>query len=314
MAILNLSDVGYDIRTESRHLGFGVYEIFRALLPDKPVITLRISPDLENDAAFWEKISDKISVLVFHGIGFNKQWDFNTADQAIKFVNDLLPKISPKDKLYQLLEHFHSLSDFDGDFVDIDLYTTHQQNVWRRQFFNSIAELQFYVDALKEKNWIVLFHDGGPYIRVQLTLTGITEVSNYEESKNSNICFVAMSFDPTLTEIYNNAIQPAIIETGFVPFILHSAHIETGSTINDAMIAAIKKAKFTIADFTQHKDGVYFEAGFALGRGQKVIFTCKEGDIDEAHFDTRNYQHILWKDAADLKRKLIDKIEAYIKD
>ena len=123
-----------------------------------------------------------------------------------------------------------------------------------------------------------------------------------------------MSFDSTLAEIYNKAIQPAILETGFVPFILHSEHIETGSTINDAMIAAIKKAKFTIADFTQHKSGVYFEAGFALGRGQKVIFTCKEGDIDHAHFDTRNYQHILWKDAADLKRKLIDKIHAYIKD
>lgn len=313
MAIPDLSEVGYEIRTGTRHLGFGVYNIIRPG-SDNPVVTMRISADLDNEVEFWEKISDKIAVLLFHGIGFNKNWDFNTTDQTVKFLNDLLPKISPKDKLYQLLEYLHSLSDFDGDFVDIDLLTTHQKNVWRRLFFNSIAELQFYLDALKEKNWILLFHDGGPYIRAQLTLSGITEVSTYVESKNSNICFVAMSFDPTLTEIYNNAIQPAIIETGFVPFILHSAHIETGSTINDAMIAAIKKAKFTIADFTQHKDGVYFEAGFALGRGQKVIFTCKEGDIDEAHFDTRNYQHILWKDAADLKRKLIDKIEAYIKD
>lgn len=314
MAILNLSDVGYEISAGERHVGYGVYKIFRSRLPDSPIVTLRVSPELENDTEFWEKISDKIAVLLFHEIGFNREWDFNTIEQSIRFVNDLLPKISPKDKLYQLLEYLHSQTDYDGDFVDIDLLTTHQKNVWRKMFFNSVAELQFYLEALKEKNWILLFFDGGPYVRVQLTLTGITEVSTYVESKTSNICFVAMSFDPALTEIYNNAIQPAIIETGFVPFILHSAHIETGSTINDAMIAAIKKAKFTIADFTQHKDGVYFEAGFALGRGQKVIYSCKEGEINEAHFDTRNYQHILWKDAAELKRKLIDKIEAYIKD
>jgi len=314
MPVFNLSEVGYEMRSLPEDGGFAVYRIVPGPDTDKPVVTLRISRDLVNSQEFLEKISDKITVLLFHQIGFNRVWEFTAADQAIKFVNDLLPKISPKDKLYQLLEYLHSLSDFDGDYVDIDLLDSHQKYIWRKMFFNSIAELQFYLESLKEKNWILLFHDGGPHIRVQLTLTGITEVSTYVESKSSNICFVAMSFDATLAEIYNKAIQPAILETGFVPFILHSEHIETGSTINDAMIAAIKKAKFTIADFTQHKSGVYFEAGFALGRGQKVIFTCKEGDIDHAHFDTRNYQHILWKDAADLKRKLIDKIDAYIKD
>jgi hypothetical protein len=58
---------------------------------------------------------------------------------------------------------------------------------------------------------------------------------------------------------------------------------------------------------------VYFEAGYALGRGLKVIYTCREDQIDEAHFDTRNYPHILWKDADELKKKLIDKIEVFIK-
>lgn len=314
MTNLELSDVGYRILPSGDHNGFKRYGIHRGFDWTPAVITLSVHAELDNDTEFWEKIADKIAVLVYHGIGLNKDWEFTTADQAIAFVNDLLPKINPKDKLYSLLEYMHSLSDFDGDYVDIDLLTSHQKNVWRKMFFNSVAELQFYVEALKERNWIVLFHDGGPFIRVQLTLTGLTEVGTYLESKNSNICFVAMSFDTILMEVYTNAIQPAIIETGFVPFILHSENIETGQTINDAMIAAIKKAKFTIADFTQHKSGVYFEAGFALGRGQKVIFTCKEGDIDEAHFDTRNYQHILWKEAADLKRKLIAKIEAYIKD
>ena len=63
-----------------------------------------------------------------------------------------------------------------------------------------------------------------------------------------------------------------------------------------------------------YKAGVYFEAGYALGRGQKVIYTCKKDDISNAHFDTRNYQHIVWETADDLKQKLIDKINAFVLD
>jgi nucleoside 2-deoxyribosyltransferase len=85
-------------------------------------------------------------------------------------------------------------------------------------------------------------------------------------------------------------------------------------TINDAIIAGIKKSRFTIADFTQHKAGVYFEAGYALGRGQKVIYTCRADEIANAHFDTRNYQHIVWENSEDLKQKLIDKITAFVLD
>ncbi len=88
--------------------------------------------------------------------------------------------------------------------------------------------------------------------------------------------------------------------------------IPSDVTINDAILAAIKRSKFTIADFTGHKRGVYFEAGYALGRQQKVIYTCREDDINNAHFDTRNYAHILWKEPSDLREQLINKIEVYI--
>ena len=68
------------------------------------------------------------------------------------------------------------------------------------------------------------------------------------------------------------------------------------------------------SNFTLQRPGVYFEAGYALGRGQKVIYICKEDDIINAHFDTRNYQHILWTDKVDLRQKLIDRIDAFVKD
>ena len=82
--------------------------------------------------------------------------------------------------------------------------------------------------------------------------------------------------------------------------------------IKERVVGRIKKAKFTIANFTRHKGGVYFESGYALGRGQQVIYTCKSDDIENAYFDTRGFQHIVWETTTDLKKQLINKINAVI--
>jgi len=76
-----------------------------------------------------------------------------------------------------------------------------------------------------------------------------------------------MSFDTEMIKIYNEWIELSIRESDFEPYIVFNQHPESDVTINDAILAGIKKAKFTIADFTYHKSGVYFEAGYALGRG-----------------------------------------------
>jgi hypothetical protein len=71
-------------------------------------------------------------------------------------------------------------------------------------------------------------------------------------------------------------------------------------------------SKFMIADFTKHRNGVYFEAGFGRGLGMEVIYTCKKEDIDNAPFDTRQYQHILWSNSEELKEQLTFRIKALI--
>ena len=49
-----------------------------------------------------------------------------------------------------------------------------------------------------------------------------------------------------------------------------------------------------------------------LGLGIPVVWTCRDTDIDKAHFDTRQYNHIVWTDSDDLKEKLIARIEATV--
>ncbi|MDD9797634.1 MAG: hypothetical protein OXT03_00745, partial [Alphaproteobacteria bacterium] len=41
---------------------------------------------------------------------------------------------------------------------------------------------------------------------------------------------------------------------------------------------------------------VYYEAGFAHGLNKQVIFTVREDCADHVHFDTRQFNHIIWEE------------------
>ncbi len=87
---------------------------------------------------------------------------------------------------------------------------------------------------------------------------------------------------------------------------------EHNGKIDDLIIAEIRKSGLLVADFTKQRGGVYFEAGFAMGLGIPVIWTCRSDDVEKLNFDTRQYNHIIWTDADDLKKKLQLRIEASI--
>ena len=59
---------------------------------------------------------------------------------------------------------------------------------------------------------------------------------------------------------------------------------------------------------------IYFEAGFAHGLKIPVIFTYRADVFEELHFDTRQFNHIRWKEPEELKEKLTNRIAAVIGD
>src|SRR2546425_7151655 len=69
---------------------------------------------------------------------------------------------------------------------------------------------------------------------------------------------------------------------------------EDPEKICDRILSEIRRSQFMIADFTKQRPGVYFEAGFAMGLGRPVVWTCREDDVASLHFDTRQYNHVLW--------------------
>jgi nucleoside 2-deoxyribosyltransferase len=129
-----------------------------------------------------------------------------------------------------------------------------------------------------------------------------------KEERESDQAFVAMWFDPSLDEVWENGFKLALKETGYNPIRVDLT--EHNEKICDRIIAEIRKSGLVIADFTGQRGGVYFEAGFAMGLGTPVIWTCRDTDVEKLHFDTRQYNHIVWSDSADLKKKLVNRIEA----
>lgn len=126
----------------------------------------------------------------------------------------------------------------------------------------------------------------------------------------SGRCFVAMSFDPTLNDAYERGIRPAVIDCGFEPIRIDRVH--HNEKICDKILAEIRLAQLVVADFTLQRAGVYFEGGFAMALGRPVIWMCREDDFENTHFDTRQYNHIVWSTPDDLRTKLTDRICATV--
>lgn len=121
-----------------------------------------------------------------------------------------------------------------------------------------------------------------------------------------------MSFDDTLEET-RKAIKQVILQNDFEPILIDEQDLESSQTINDAIISEIKSCKFCIADFSQQKDGVYFESGFAVGLGKPVIYTCHKDWFDKTHFDTNHFPHLIYENNSEFIQKLDNKIKAWIK-
>jgi len=229
----------------------------------------------------------------------------NHDDQEI-IKSPIIPKTLEEQQI-KILNYIKLETKHHGSKVSIDM-----------EFDYSIAyaknkeELNFIILSLKKKDYLepARMIVGGKW-DIVLTSEGMEYLENPEKRKNdSNICFVAMSFEPLQDSVYDNAIYKAIDECGYKPIRVDKEEYNTD--INNFITEKINSSKFIVADFTQHKRGVYFEAGYALGKKLPIIWTCNVEDFKKSHFDTEHYNHIIWKSEQDLYNKLKKRIKETI--
>jgi hypothetical protein len=229
--------------------------------------------------------------------------------------NAIIPR-TPEEKFNSLLIYLYSFQEFEGaqiNWPDGD----DRQDLAKRLYFKNYQELKFYLFTLLEKGLIsgleLATNHGADLIDIRLTYEGLAKVIDISETgAQSNRCFIAMSFSDSKRET-REAIRLAVKNCEYEAILIDEQHIDSDVTINDALIAEIRKSKFVVADFSEHKHGVYFEAGFALGLRKPVIYLCQKDDFANTHFDTNHYPHIIYESPGELIDKLKTKIEAWIK-
>lgn len=132
-----------------------------------------------------------------------------------------------------------------------------------------------------------------------------------ERQPNSRQAFVAMWFNKELDAAWVNGFKPGIEESKYFRALRVDA-LQFNERIDDRIIAEIRRSGLVVADFTGNRGGVYFEAGFGMGLGIPVIWTCRSDSIRDVHFDTRQYNHVVWEDPKQLHQRLADRIAATV--
>ena len=180
-------------------------------------------------------------------------------------------------------------------------------------FAETVEEARYNLDALVEYGFLkpaMVPNQGTDFI---LTPKGWGQFEKLTRGASApdNPVFVAMWIGDAeekknMDEAFEQAIDPAIKKAGYR--VTRVDLEEHNDWIMDQVLGDIRLAPFVVADFTGHRNGVYFEAGFARGLGIPVISACREDCFDKAHFDTKQLNHVLWTTPQELERGLYNRI------
>jgi hypothetical protein len=168
------------------------------------------------------------------------------------------------------------------------------------------TETSYLTDVLVDEALIKRVTGG----RCVITPRGWAALSAGAPNGEPGTCFVAMAFRPDMDLVYDAGFAVAIRNCGLTG--VRADRPAHNDRIDDQIMARIRRCQVLIADFTYHRRGVYFEAGFAQGLGRTVVWTCRHDHLKRAHFDTRQYSHVVWNDVDDLANKLEAKMRATI--
>jgi hypothetical protein len=216
-------------------------------------------------------------------------------------ILSVCPK-NTQEKMNVILAYIANKSSYPGSSIFIN-----KESDYPLFYCNGKEELKFYIGHLEYEALIGSTGESKDHWDLRLSGDGWRKV---EELSKPNIestqAFVAMWFDDEMTSTFSDGILPLQEDTGFT--MLRIDMKQFNDKICDRIIAEIRKSRFLIADVTEHRQGVYFEAGFAMGLGLPVIWTCRKDQIERCHFDTRQYNHIPWSNVDELREKLKDRI------
>jgi len=210
------------------------------------------------------------------------------------------------DQVSMILVNFSNLCETPGDPITTDLPIHEMYHL----FFLKVEDQER--KSTQTSWWIRTLTDLGyiqlPTRQYYLTLEGWKRANDYAKAQaSSKTAFVAMSFADELL-LAREEIKRAIESSGYVPMLIDTK--EHNNQIVPEILYEIQKSRFVVADFTNQRGGVYYEAGYAEGLKIPVIALCRDDDFKNVHFDLKQKNTITWAKEEEIHDKLVRRIVA----
>jgi nucleoside 2-deoxyribosyltransferase len=123
--------------------------------------------------------------------------------------------------------------------------------------------------------------------------------------------FVAMSFrteeEPALVDYYGAMKRAADRSRQDIDFVRIDI-CEGDYEISQEVMRQIDAVDAVLCDFTLSPHNVYFEAGYARGRGKTIVQTARART--DLEFDVRNWRTLFYKNATELEESLVRAFDA----
>lgn len=191
------------------------------------------------------------------------------------------------------------------------LLSVQVDDAWPLAQTNGKEEFIAILDYLTTRGFLLrgsASHVKGEPFQATVTGDGWNEVHRLRPGGRDTLqVFVAMWFDATMTEAFDKGVLLAAQDAGYNA--LRVDRREYVGKIDDFVMLQIQRSRIVVVDCTGHRNNVYFEAGYAMGLGIPVVWSCRDDEISKAPFDTRQFNTIVWKDVAELRERLANRIK-----
>lgn len=114
--------------------------------------------------------------------------------------------------------------------------------------------------------------------------------------------FIAMPMAGEMPEYedVHDAIKQAALNCGLTAERVDE--IQSNERITDRLLESIRKAEFVVADLTDSRPNVFYEAGYAFGIGKTPIYVARSET--KLEFDLKDYPTIFFKNMRELREGL----------
>jgi hypothetical protein len=224
-----------------------------------------------------------------------------TPEQVVQLFPSTIDQL--QDRIIANLERL--APDFGEELPDLNSWDCFARDGEQKVYFLRLLEEEGWIRVRRTDvpNGMVLVHG------VSLEPAGWRHLEALRKSRKSGQVFVAMWFDPSMDNAYE-AIAEGCGRCGFRALRIDAK--EHNNEISGEILYELRRSSFCVADVSGQRPGVYFEAGYAMGLGLPVIWCCRRDDLENVHFDTRQYSHVVWESPQDLVERIEKRVRGAI--